>query len=52
MKIGHWGSIFEFLSFRILKPSYKNPGFPWFVLKCSILICKCDCVEKNKAKTE
>ena len=50
-KIGVRGSVFEFLSFRNLKPSYKIPGFPRFVLKCSILKnqklkCKCDCVVK------
>ena len=30
-------AVFEFLSFLSLKPSYTIPGFPWFVLKCSIL---------------
>ena len=32
-KIGLRGSVFESLSFLNLKPSYKIPGFPRFVLK-------------------
>ena len=45
----HKCTVFESLSFLNLKPSYKIPGFPRFVLKSSILKfknlkCKCDCV--------
>ena len=51
-KIGLPGSFFEFLSFRNLKPSYKIPGFPRFVLKMfpikdQKLKCKCDPVVKR-----
>ena len=33
----HKFAVFEPLSFLNLKPSYEIPGFPRFVLKCSIL---------------
>ena len=50
-KIGILGSVFESLSFLNLKPSYKIPGFPRFVLKCSTLKIKSfnvnDCVVKR-----
>ena len=39
-KFGIRGSVFESLPFLNLKPSYKIPGFPRFVLKCSILKIK------------
>ena len=39
----HKFAVFESLSFLNLIPSYKIPGFPQFVLKCS----KSDCVVKS-----
>ena len=36
----HKCTVFESLSFLNLKPSYKIPGFPRFVLKSSILKIK------------
>ena len=39
-KIGLRGSVFESMSFLNLKPSCKIPGFPRFILKCSILRIK------------
>ena len=39
-KIGLRGSVFESQSFLNLKHSCKIPGFPRFVLKCSILKIK------------
>ena len=39
-KIGIRGSVFESMSFLKIKPSYKIPGFPRFVLKWLILKIK------------